>query len=61
MAVGGSDAKFFHAEDKNEVVEINFDKDNLLYTCDSGNTGTRFLLGGKNGALFYCGNNKTLE
>ena len=32
-----------------------------MYTCDSGNTGTRFLTGGKNGSLFYFGNNKTLE
>ena len=37
------------------------DKENLAYTCDSGNTGTRFLMGGKNGSLFYFGNNKTLE
>ena len=32
-----------------------------MYTCDSGNTGTKFLSGGKNGSLFYFGNNKTLE
>ena len=61
MAVGGTVAKFFSIEERNEMVEVEFDKDNLMYTCDSGNTGTRFLTGGKNGSLFYFGNNKTLE
>lgn len=61
MAVGGAVAKFFSIEERNEMVEVEFDKDNLMYTCDSGNTGTRFLTGGKNGSLFYFGNNKTLE
>jgi len=59
--VGGSDAKFFDLSDYCQIAEINFEKDNLLYSCDSGSSGTRFLMGGKNGTLFYCGNNKTLE
>ena len=61
MAVGGTVCKFYSLEEKNEIVEVGFDKDNLAYTCDSGSTGTRFLVGGKNGSLFYFGNNKTLE
>ena len=61
MAVGGTVCKFYSLEEKNEIVELGFDKDNLAYTCDSGSTGTRFLVGGKNGSLFYFGNNKTLE
>ena len=61
MAVGGTVAKFFSIEERNEMVEVEFDKENLMYTCDSGNTGTRFLTGGKNCSLFYFGNNKTLE
>ena len=60
MAVGGTTAKFFSIEERNQMVEVDFDKENLMYTCDSGNTGTRFLAGGKNGSLFYFGNNKTL-
>ena len=61
MAVGGSEAKFYNSQDYSPIMEISYEKDNLLYTCDSGNTGTRFLNGGKNGCLFYYGNNKTLE
>ena len=61
MAVGGSACKFYSLEEKNVIVELEFDKENLLYSCDSGYTGTRFLTGGKNGSLFYFGNNKTLE
>ena len=61
MAVGGSDAKFYNSEDYTPIMEISYEKDNLVYSCDSGHTGTRFLNGGKNGCLFYYGNNKTLE
>ena len=61
MAVGGNTTKFYSLEEKHEIVELEFDKENLTYSCDSGNTGTRFLTGGKNGSLFYFGNNKTLE
>jgi hypothetical protein len=59
--VGGTDAKFFDITEYIQLLEINFDKDNILYSCDSGSSGTRFLMGGKNGTLFYCGNNKSLE
>jgi hypothetical protein len=59
--VGGTDAKFFDINEYIQLLEINFDKDNILYSCDSGSSGTRFLMGGKNGTLFYCGNNKSLE
>ena len=61
MTVGGNVVKFFSLEEKHQVVEVEFDKENLLYSCDSGYTGTRFLTGGKNGSMFYFGNNKTLE
>ena len=61
MAVRETVSKFYSLEEKNEVVKVGFDKDRRDYTCDSGNTGTRFLVGGKNGSLFYFGNNKTLE
>ena len=61
MAVGGSDLKIFNVDNFSQILELNFDKENAMYTCDSGHTGNKYLAGGKHGALFYFGSNKNLE
>lgn len=61
MAAGGSDLKFFSMDDFSEVLTINFDPANTMYSCDSGYTGNKYLCGGKFGEMFYFGSNKTFE
>ena len=60
MAAGGNSLKFFSLDDYSEMLELNFDTSNTIYSCDSGYTGNKYLAGGKDGAMFFFGSNKTL-
>lgn len=53
--------KIFSLDDFNEMIEVKFDEGESLYSCDSSYGSNRYLVGGKNGSLFYLGSNKTFE
>jgi hypothetical protein len=61
MACGGTQMKIFSLDDFNEMIEVKFDEGESLYSCDSSYGSNRYLVGGKNGSLFYLGSNKTFE
>ncbi len=51
--------KIFSFEDYSEMVEVKFEEGESLYSCDSSYSSNRYLMGGKNGSMFYVGTNKT--
>ncbi len=53
MAVGGNQMKIFSIKNSTELVEMQVQKEEYLYTCDSSPANFKFLAGGKKGNLFY--------
>lgn len=45
--------KIFNLSDGNEMLEAKADSGTSLYTCDSGYSSNKYVMGGNNGALFY--------
>ena len=61
IAVGGSQMKMFSLTDGTEMLEVKADDGVSLYTCDSGYTSNKYMMGGNSGTLFYMAGVKSYE
>jgi len=50
--------KMFTIDDHAELFEFKAPKGEALYTCNSSDTNNKYLVGGKNGNLYYLAPNK---
>lgn len=60
MAVGGSQMKMFSL-DGSEMLEVKVEEGTSLYSCDSGYTSNKYMVGGNSGTLFYMAGVKSYE
>mgnify|MGYP003431673368 FL=1 len=53
--------KMFSLTDGTEMLEVKADDGVSLYTCDSGYTSNKYMMGGNSGTLFYMAGVKSYE
>lgn len=47
--------------DGSEMLEVKVDEGTSLYSCDSGYTSNKYMMGGNSGTLFYMAGVKSYE